>query len=122
VEEEALEGQGEEASMIRLLYKPWSILFGVVGGLVASRLFTKLWALLGDEQDTEPTERQTSWKTVVPAAALEGAIYAGVKAAAQRGSAQAFAASTGVWPGKDQQAAAAKQAAKEAGKKRSRKR
>jgi hypothetical protein len=103
--------------MITLLYKPWSIVFGVVGGIVASRLFTKLWAVLGDERDTEPTERQTSWKTVIPAAALEGAIYAGVKAAAQRGSAQAFAASTGVWPGKDQQATQAKKAAKKRAKK-----
>jgi hypothetical protein len=98
--------------MIKLLYKPWSIAFGIVGGMVASKLFTKLWAVLGGEKDTEPTERQTSWKTVIPAAALEGAIYAGVKAAAQRGSAQAFAASTGVWPGKDQQAAEAKKKAK----------
>jgi hypothetical protein len=98
--------------MIKVLYKPWSIVFGVVGGMLASKLFAKLWAVLGNEQDTEPTERQTSWRTVIPAAALEGAIYAGVKAAAQRGSAQAFAASTGVWPGKDQQATDAKKRAK----------
>jgi hypothetical protein len=107
--------------MIKLLYKPWSIVFGVIGGVVASKLFTKIWALLGNEQATEPTERQTSWKTVIPAAALEGAIYAGVKAAAQRGSAHAFAASTGVWPGKDLQASEAKKDAKQAAKKRDRK-
>jgi hypothetical protein len=115
--------------MIKLLYKPWSILFGIVGGLVASKLFATLWSLVGNEQDVEPTERRTSWKTVVPAAALEGAIYAGVRAAAQRGSAQAFAASTGVWPGRDQAGRSgeadgtrgtktARKAAKKAGKKR----
>jgi hypothetical protein len=44
-----------------------------------------------------------------------------VKAAAQRGSAHAFAASTGVWPGKDLQASEAKKDAKQAAKKRDRK-
>ena len=33
--------------MIKLLYKPWSIAFGIVGGMVAGKLFTKLWAVLG---------------------------------------------------------------------------
>jgi hypothetical protein len=89
----------EASVVITLLYKPWSILFGVVGGLVASKLFTKIWSLVAEGEAPKPTERDTSWKTLLPAAALEGAIYAGVKAAAQRGSAQAFAHSTGVWPG-----------------------
>lgn len=86
---------------MKLLYKPWSILFGVLGGLVASRVFAKVWDLFSKGPAPEPTERQASWKTVLPAAALEGAIYAGVKAATQRGGAQAFERATGVWPGPD---------------------
>lgn len=86
--------------MIGLLYKPWSIAFGVVGGLIASRLFTALWTALAHQEKPEPLAKQASWKAILPAAALEGAIYAGVKAAAQRGSAQAFEHRTGVWPGK----------------------
>lgn len=85
--------------MIRLLYKPWSMLFGVVGGILAGKLFTRLWALLAKDEPPEPTQRDASWRAVLPAAALEGAIYAGVKAATQRGSAVAFEHSTGVWPG-----------------------
>ena len=85
--------------MIRLLYKPWSMLFGVVGGILAGKLFTRLWALVAKDEAPKPTQRDASWKVVLPAAALEGAIYAGVKAATQRGSAQAFEHSTGVWPG-----------------------
>ncbi len=86
--------------MITLLYKPWSILFGVLGGLLASTLFAKLWALLANGEPPAPTQQDASWKAILPAAALEGAVYATVKAAAQRGSAQAFARSTGVWPDK----------------------
>ncbi len=87
--------------MITLLYKPWSILFGVAGGILAGRLFARLWALLAGGEPPAPTQRDASWRAVLPAAALEGAIYATVKAAAQRGSAQAFAHSTGVWPDKE---------------------
>jgi len=86
---------------VKLLYKPWSILFGVLGGMVASRAFVKVWDLLDKGPAPEPTERQASWKLVLPAAVLEGAIYAGVKAATQRGNAQAFERATGVWPGPD---------------------
>jgi hypothetical protein len=71
----------------------------VLGGIVASKLFAKAWSLVADEPAPKPTRRDASWRSVVPAAALEGAIYAGVKAAAQRGSAQAFEHTTGVWPG-----------------------
>jgi hypothetical protein len=87
--------------MTTLFYKPWSILFGIAGGLVASRLFAALWSLVNDEPPPKPTQRDTTWKAVIPAAALEGAIYAGVKAAAQRGSATSFEHTTGVWPGKE---------------------
>lgn len=86
--------------MIRLLYKPWNLLFGVLGGVVASKLFATVWGWVSQEQAPEPTQRDASWKAVLPAAVLEGAIYAGVKAAAQRGGAQAFELGTGVWPGK----------------------
>lgn len=46
-------------------------------------------------------QRDTTWRTVIPAAALEGAVYAGVKAASPRSSAKSFEHTTGVWPGKE---------------------
>jgi hypothetical protein len=89
------------APVITLLYKPWSILFGVLGGIIASKLFAKVWALVANDEAPRPTQRDASWASVLPAAFLEGAIYAVVKAATQRGSAQAFEHSTGVWPGEN---------------------
>jgi hypothetical protein len=85
--------------MIKLLYWPWSVLFGVLGGILANKLFTKVWALVADQEVPDPKQRGASWKAVLPAAALEGAIYAAFKAAAERASAKAFERSTGVWPG-----------------------
>jgi hypothetical protein len=43
--------------------------------------------------------REAALTARVAAIVLEGAIYAVVKAATQRASAQAFEHSTGVWPG-----------------------
>lgn len=87
--------------MIALLYKPWSILIGVLGGIIASKVFAKVWGMVADDEAPRPTQRDASWASVLPAAVLEGAIYAVVKAAIQRGSAQAFEHSTGVWPGEE---------------------
>jgi hypothetical protein len=92
----------EAAAVITVLYKPWSILFGVLGGIIASRVFAKVWGMVADDEAPRPTQRDASWVSVLSAAFLEGAIYAVVKAAAQRGSAQAFEHSTGVWPGEKQ--------------------
>jgi hypothetical protein len=91
----------EEAQVITLLYKPWSILFGVLGGIIASKVFAKVWVMVADDEAPKPTQRDASWGAVLPAAFLEGAIYAVVKAATQRASAQAFEHSTGVWPGEE---------------------
>ena len=86
--------------MIGLLYKPFNLLFGIIGGIIASKLFVKLWSVVANDPAPEPTERDASWKAVLPAAALQGAIFAGVRAATQRGGAKAFERGTGVWPGK----------------------
>jgi hypothetical protein len=84
--------------LIRLLYKPWSVVFRVLGAFLANKLFTKLWSLVAHEEAPDPRQRNASWKAILPAAALEGAIYAASKAAAERASARAFEHSTGVWP------------------------
>jgi hypothetical protein len=63
----------EPAPVITLLHKPWSILFGVLGGIIASKLFAKVWALVADDEAPRPTRRDASWASVLPAAFLEGA-------------------------------------------------
>ena len=86
--------------MAKMLYKPLGTLFGVLGGMLAGTLFKRIWKMSsGEEEAPKATQRQYGWREVVPAAALEGAVFAGVKAAVDRGGAHAFRKLTGSWPG-----------------------
>jgi len=75
--------------MIKLVYKPVSMLVSVLGGVLAGAIFKQIWKLAAGE--------------VLPAAALQGAVYAVVKAAVDRGAAEGTHKLTGVWPGENGQ-------------------
>ncbi|BAJ28071.1 MULTISPECIES: DUF4235 domain-containing protein [Kitasatospora] len=86
--------------MVKILYKPLGLLLGALGGLTAGALFRRLWALLGHQEDApSPTDPERTWKEVLTAAALQGAVFALVKAAVDRGGAAATHRLTGTWPG-----------------------
>jgi uncharacterized protein DUF4235 len=83
----------------KLLYKPFSIAFSVTGGILAGMLFKQLWkALAGEEEAPEATSQEYGWGEVLLAAALQGAIFAVVKAAVDRGGAAGVRRLTGNWP------------------------
>ena len=86
--------------MAKLLYRPLGIVFGVLGGMLAGTLFKQVWKLVRGEEDApQATEGERSWAEVLPAAAVQGAVFAFVKAAVDRGGAEGFRKLTGVWPG-----------------------
>jgi hypothetical protein len=84
----------------KLLYKPLGMLFGVLGGIVASAVFKQAWRRLAGEDDApDALQSEYGWREFLVAAALQGAIFAVVKGALDRGGAKAFHRLTGVWPG-----------------------
>jgi predicted metal-dependent enzyme (double-stranded beta helix superfamily) len=86
--------------MAKLLYKPLGITFGVLGGILAGALFKQVWKLVASEEDApQATEKERGWGEVLPAAALQGAVFALVKAAVDRSGAEGFERLTGAWPG-----------------------
>jgi hypothetical protein len=86
-------------TVLKLIYKPWGALAGIVGGVVAGALFKRVWKLVSGEDDTPTaTDRQRGWTEIVVAAALQGAVYGAVKAAVDRGGAAGFEKATGTWP------------------------
>jgi len=88
--------------MIKLLYKPAGMLASVLGGIVAGAIFKKAWQLTaGEDQAPSATDARRGWREVLLAAALQGAIFAVVKAAIDRGAAEGTRKLTGVWPGEN---------------------
>jgi len=86
--------------MKKLLYKPLSLAFGVAGGILAGIVFKQVWKVVAGEDDApDATSEDYGWGEVLTAAALQGAIFAVVKAAVDRGGAQGVRKLTGEWPG-----------------------
>jgi Protein of unknown function (DUF4235) len=88
--------------MIKLLYKPVSILVSVLGGLLAGAIFKQIWKLAAREDDApKARDARRGWHEILPAAAVQGAVYGLVKAAVDRGAAEGTHKLTGVWPGQN---------------------
>jgi Protein of unknown function (DUF4235) len=86
--------------MIKLWYKPVSMLVSVLGGILAGAIFKQVWKIIGHEDDApKATDARRGWREVLLAATLQGAIFAAVKAAVDRGAAEGTRKVTGVWPG-----------------------
>jgi hypothetical protein len=85
---------------MKLLYKPFSLIAGVIAARIGKALFRALWSRVDRSEPPEPTAPVAPMPKVVGAAALEAATMAAVAAAADRVAAQAFHHLTGVWPGK----------------------
>jgi hypothetical protein len=83
-----------------LLYKPLGIAFSVIGGLLGGMVFKQVWKLVAREEEApKATSSDYGWRQVLPAAALQGAIFGLAKAAIDRGGATAVRKVTGYWPG-----------------------
>jgi predicted metal-dependent enzyme (double-stranded beta helix superfamily) len=91
--------------MTKLPYKLLSLLVSVLGGMLAGVIFKQVWRLTAREEEApSATDAQRGWREVLIAAALQGAIFAVVKAALDRGTATAARKLTGTWPGDEDKA------------------
>ncbi|MFB7938851.1 DUF4235 domain-containing protein [Streptomyces sp. NPDC056049] len=84
----------------KVAYKPVGLALGTVSGLAASLAFKQAWRLISPDDDApDATDENRTWREVLLAAALQGAIFALVKAAVDRAGATATRRLTGTWPG-----------------------
>lgn len=91
--------------MTKLVYKLFSMLVSVLGGMLAGVIFKQVWKLTAREEDApSATDARRGWREVLIAAALQGAIFAVVKAVVDRGTATAAHRLTGTWPGDGEKA------------------
>jgi hypothetical protein len=84
---------------MKLIYKPFGIVVGIVAGLLARRLFTVIWSKIDDEEPPEATTELASWPRVVTAAAVQGLTFSVTRAIVDRAGARGFEHLFGVWPG-----------------------
>lgn len=88
--------------IMKLLYKPFGIVVSVLGGVIAGAIFKRVWKLAAHEDEApDATDAQRGWGEVLIAATVQGAIFALVKAATDRGSATITRRLLGFWPGKE---------------------
>ena len=84
----------------KVAYKPVGMAMGILGGVLAGAVFKQAWKRLAHEDEApDATDEFRSWREVLTAAVVQGAIFAGVKAAVDRGGATAVRRLTGTWPG-----------------------
>jgi predicted metal-dependent enzyme (double-stranded beta helix superfamily) len=83
----------------KLMYKPIGLAGGALAGVLAGLAFKQVWRLMsGDDDAPNATDEDRGWTEILVAAALQGAIFAVVKAAVDRGGAKGVRRVTGKWP------------------------
>jgi hypothetical protein len=87
--------------MIKLLFIPVSLVGGLLAGAVSRKIFDQLWGLIDEQEPPESQHRDVNWPKLLMAAAIQGAIFRGVRVAADHYSRRAFARTTGAWPGEE---------------------
>lgn len=84
----------------KIAYKPVGLALGATSGMIAGAAFRKAWKMIGHDDDApDATDEHRTWQEVLIAAALQGAIFAVVKAAVDRAGAATTRRLTGTWPG-----------------------
>jgi hypothetical protein len=84
---------------VKLIYKPFGIIFGILAGLLGKRIFNFVWEKVDDEDPPKATTEYSPLVKVFAAAAVQGVIFKVVRAAVDRAGARGFEHLTGTWPG-----------------------
>ncbi|MFF7341024.1 DUF4235 domain-containing protein [Streptomyces sp. NPDC008163] len=84
----------------KIAYKPVGLVLGAAGGMLAGMAFKQVWKVVEGEGDApDAMDEDRRWREILLAAAVQGAIFAVVKAAIQRSGAVSARRLTGSWPG-----------------------
>jgi hypothetical protein len=85
----------------KIFFIPVNLISGLVAGFVGKKLFEQLWGLIDEEEPPEPMHRETSWRKLFAALALQGAVFAAVRGLVDHAARRFFARMTGAWPGQE---------------------
>jgi hypothetical protein len=85
---------------MRLLYKPFAIIAGILARLLGRSVFRSVWARIDEEPPPHPLTGQDSMAKLVGARALQAGVMGGAAALVERLAARAFHHTIGIWPKK----------------------
>lgn len=88
---------------MKVLYKPFGIVLGILAGLLSRKAFDVVWGLFDKEEPPKATTEEADWPKVLAAAAVQGVTFKVTRAAVDRAGARGFEKLTGVWPGEKEQ-------------------
>ena len=84
---------------VKVAYKPVGMLLGAGAGVISGLIFKQVWKIAGHDDDApNATDQDRGWTEILLAAAIQGAIFAVVKAAVDRAGATGVRKATGQWP------------------------
>jgi uncharacterized protein DUF4235 len=86
---------------MRMVFLPIGIVVGLAAGQVGKKVFDRVWSVFDDEEAPRPKHREIDLVKLVPALAVEGAIFRIVRGLADHGTRRGFAKVTGSWPGEE---------------------
>jgi Protein of unknown function (DUF4235) len=96
---DASKAKGAAMKAEKVIYKPIGIAGGIAAGAVAGMIFKRVWQLIEhDQTPPNPRDEDRDWVEVLLAATIQGAIFAAIKAAVDRGGATAVRRTFGAWP------------------------
>lgn len=86
--------------LLRLLYKPFAIIAGLISARIGRALFQALWSRIDERPLPHPGDGTGSATKTVGGQALKAGVMAAAAAAVDRAFAGAFHHILGVWPKK----------------------
>jgi hypothetical protein len=88
------------SKVAKLAYRPIGLGGSLLAATAAGAIFKQIWRRVADEDDApDALQSEYSLPKVLIAAAIQGLIFAVVKALVERSGAKFFEKLTGAWPG-----------------------
>jgi hypothetical protein len=84
---------------VKLIYKPFGLILGILAGLVGKKAFDFAWTKIDDSEPPKGTTEAAPWGKIIGAAALQGVIFKVTRVAIDRYGAIGWRYLTGSWPG-----------------------
>lgn len=88
------------SKLAKVVYRPVGLVGSIAAGALAGAVVKQVWKRVSHYDDAPAAlQSEYSLRDVLAAAAVQGLVFAVIKAAIDRGGARAFEHLTGAWPG-----------------------